>query len=63
MGAATEQAIIDFLRRRYASAVACGDDRTAARLRAELDRLMNGRRRPGSGRGVSPELPELPPAA
>ena len=42
MGAAAEQAIIDFLRRRYARAVASGDDQTAARLRAELDRLMNG---------------------
>lgn len=61
MGAAAERAIIDFLRRRYASAIACGDDRTAARLRAELDRLMNGRDR--SGHRIGPEVPELPPAA
>jgi hypothetical protein len=62
MGASAEQAVIEFLRRRYASAIACGDDRTAARLRAELDRLMNDRRR-RSGQRVGPELPELPPAA
>jgi hypothetical protein len=62
MGAAADQAVIDFLRRRYASAIASGDDRTAARLRGELDRLMNDRRR-GSEPRVSPELPELPPAA
>jgi hypothetical protein len=60
--AAAEQAIIDFLRRRYARAVASGDDQTAARLRAELDRLMNGRRA-RAGYRVAPEAPELPPAA
>ena len=59
MGAAAEQAIIDFLRRRYARAVASGDDQTAARLRAELDRLMNGRRA-RAGYRVGPESPELP---
>ena len=62
MGRAPEQAIIEFLRRRYASAIAAGDDRTALRLRGELDRLMNDRRR-RSERRVDPELPELPPAA
>lgn len=59
MAATPAQAIIEFLRRRYANAIARGDDRTASRLRAELDRIMNGVAdgRPGS------ELPELPPAA
>ena len=42
MGAAPDRAIIEFLKRRYASAIACGDDQTASRLRAQLDRLMNG---------------------
>jgi hypothetical protein len=62
MGVAAEQAVLEFLRRRYASAIACGDDRTATRLRGELDRLMNDRRRVSEPR-VGPELPELPPAA
>ena len=33
----------DFLRRRYASAIQQGDDRTAARLRGQLNELMSGR--------------------
>jgi len=48
----------DFLRRRFADAIRCGDDRTATRLRVELDRLMNGGRPP-----APPPDPELPPAA
>jgi hypothetical protein len=56
MGAAPEEAIIRFLKRRYASAIDCGDDRTATRLRAELDRLMNGRAAE-AGQAVTPELP------
>jgi hypothetical protein len=62
MGAAPEHAVIEFLKRRYASAIARGDDQTATRLRQELDRLMNG----GGGRSeyhIGPEFPELPPAA
>lgn len=62
MGAAPEHAVIEFLKRRYASAIACGDDQTATRLRAELDRLMNGSGG-RSGRCITPEFPELPPAA
>jgi hypothetical protein len=62
MGAAPEHASIEFLKRRYASAIACGDDQTATRLRAELDRLMNGSGA-RSGRRIIPEFPELPPAA
>lgn len=38
----------DFLLRRYASAIRCGDDRTATRLRAQLNRLMNGALAPGA---------------
>ncbi|MCE3246888.1 MAG: hypothetical protein K0R41_713, partial [Geminicoccaceae bacterium] len=39
--------------------IRCGDERTATRLRAELDRLINGARRaPAPDPG-----PELPPAA
>ncbi len=34
--------VAEFLKRRYARAIECGDDRTAARLRAEIDRLING---------------------
>ena len=56
MGVAPEEAIIRFLKRRYASAIGCGDDRTATRLRAELDRLMNGRAAE-AGQAVTPELP------
>lgn len=59
MGAAPEEAIIRFLKRRYASAIGCGDDRTATRLRAELDRLMNGR----AAKLAQAVTPELPPAA
>lgn len=57
MGAAPERAVIEFLRRRYASAISCGDDQTATRLRAELDRLINGRCGDRSGRSITPELP------
>jgi hypothetical protein len=56
--AAPERAVIQFLKRRYAVAISCGDDRTATRLRAELDRLMNG-----PDRSIQPIAPELPPAA
>lgn len=59
MGAARDEAVIQFLRRRYASAIGCGDDRTASRLRAELDRLLNG----GAANSNQPRTPELPPAA
>ena len=34
--------VVEFLKRRYASAIERDDDRTAARLRAEIDRLING---------------------
>ena len=34
---------VEFLRRRYASAIRSGDDRTALRLRLQLDRVLNGR--------------------
>jgi hypothetical protein len=34
--------VVEFLKRRYARAIECGDDRTATRLRAEIDRLING---------------------
>jgi hypothetical protein len=56
--AAPDRAVIQFLKRRYASAISCGDDRTATRLRGELDRLMNG-----PDKSVQPVTPELPPAA
>ena len=59
MGAAPEEAVIQFLKRSYASAIGCGDDRTATRLRAELDRLMNGR----AAKSDQAMAPELPPAA
>ncbi len=32
---------VEFLKRRYASAIERADDRTAARLRVEIDRLIN----------------------
>jgi hypothetical protein len=54
-----QRAVIQFLKRRYASAIGCGDDRTATRLRAELDRLMNGR----AAKSDQAMAPELPPAA
>jgi hypothetical protein len=56
---ATERAIVQFLKRRFASAIASRDDRTATRLRGELDRLING---PATG-PERPIAPELPPAA
>ncbi|HYZ25643.1 MAG TPA: hypothetical protein VE592_08415 [Geminicoccaceae bacterium] len=59
MGAAPDQAVIQFLRRRYASAIGRGDDRTATRLRAELDRLLNG----SAANSNQAMTPELPPAA
>jgi hypothetical protein len=57
-GAAADRRVVDFLKRRFASALRCGDDRTATRLRAQLDRLMNG-----SAAAAPPPDPELPPAA
>lgn len=59
MDTARDEAVIQFLRRRYASAIGCGDDRTATRLRAALDRLLNGR----AANVDQPMTPELPPAA
>jgi len=59
MDAARDQAVIQFLRRRYASAIGRGDDQTATRLRAELDRLLNGR----AANSNQAMTPELPPAA
>jgi hypothetical protein len=35
--------LVEFLKRRYASAIERDDGATAARLRAEIDRLINGR--------------------
>jgi hypothetical protein len=57
-GAAADRRVVDFLKRRFASALRCGDDRTATRLRAQLDRLMNG----SAAAAPCPD-PELPPAA
>jgi hypothetical protein len=57
-GATTDRLTAEFLKRRFASALRCGDDRTATRLRAQLDRLMNG-----SAAAAPPPDPELPPAA
>jgi hypothetical protein len=57
-GTIVSQSAVTFLKRRFASAIRCGDDRTATRLRAELDRLMNGARPPSP-----PPEPDLPPAA
>lgn len=34
--------VAEFLKRRYARAIESGDDRTAKRLRAQIDRLING---------------------
>ncbi len=34
--------VVEFLKRRYASAIERGDDPTATRLRVEIDRLING---------------------
>ena len=55
-GTIASQSAVSFLKRRFASALRCGDERTATRLRTELDRLMNGAKPP-------PPEPELPPAA
>ena len=59
MDAARDEAVIQFLRRRYASAIGRGDDQTATRLRVELDRLLNGR----AAKANQAMTPELPPAA
>ena len=56
-GTIASQSAVSFLKRRFASALRCGDERTATRLRTELDRLMNGAKPP------PPPEPELPPAA
>jgi hypothetical protein len=56
-GTIASQSALSFLKRRFASAIRCGDERTATRLRTELDRLMNGAKPP------PPPPPELPPAA
>jgi hypothetical protein len=58
-GAIASRPVVDFLKRRFANAIRCGDERTATRLRTELDRLMNGTR---SAPAPDPG-PELPPAA
>lgn len=39
----------EFLKRRYARAIESGDHRTATRLRAEIDRLINGQAFHGPG--------------
>jgi hypothetical protein len=57
-GATTDRLAVAFLKRRFASALRCGDDRTATRLRVQLDRLMNGK-----NAAAPPPDPELPPAA
>jgi hypothetical protein len=57
-GAAADRLAVAFLKRRFASALRLGDDRTATRLRAQLDRLMNGK-----AAAAPPPDPELPPAA
>ena len=57
-GAIADRLVVEFLKRRFASALRCGDDRTATRLRAQLDRLMNG----SAAAALHPD-PELPPAA
>jgi hypothetical protein len=60
MQAATiERPGVDFLKRRFAGAIRCGDDRTATRLRVELDRLINGAEAPPP----APRDPAPPPAA
>ena len=58
VGATTDRLVVEFLKRRFASALRCGDDRTATRLRTQLDRLMNG-----SAAAAPPADPDLPPAA
>ena len=57
-GAAADRLAVAFLKHRFASALRLGDDRTATRLRAQLDRLMNGK-----AAAAPPTDPELPPAA
>jgi hypothetical protein len=59
MDSVSDDPVVQFLKRRYASAIRSGDQRTATRLRAELDRLMNG----SGGRSGRRSNPELPPAA
>jgi len=58
VGATMDRLVVEFLKRRFASALRCGDDRTATRLRTQLDRLMNG-----SAAAAPPADPDLPPAA
>jgi len=58
-GTTSGQTAVIFLKRRFASAIRCGDERTATRLRVELDRLMNG----GKPAAPPPPEPDLPPAA
>jgi len=58
-GTIASPSAVTFLKRRFASAIRCGDERTATRLRVELDRLMNGAK-PAL---PPPPDPELPPAA
>ena len=55
MDSVSDDPIVQFLKRRYASAIRSGDDQTASRLPAELDRRLNGSGR--SGRRINPELP------
>lgn len=55
----SSQPTVEFLRRRFASAIRSGDGRTASRLRLELDRLMN----PIKTANPPPPDPDLPPAA
>jgi hypothetical protein len=40
----------EFLKRRYASAIERADDRTASRLRAEIDRLISN---PAAAQGIA----------
>jgi hypothetical protein len=48
-----KRSAVEFLRRRYASAIRKGDDRTALRLRLQLDRVLNGRLAQAPLRGVA----------
>jgi len=59
----SEHLAIDFLRRRYASAIARDDIATACRLRQQLDRMMNdGRRTRAAGAAApSPDADLLAP--
>jgi hypothetical protein len=47
---------VEFLKRRYARAIECGDHRTATRLRAEIDRLING---PPAGGTLASQIIDL----